>query len=260
MLFDNGAGSSPTDTQTAGDPYPGFEDSFSSYPIPGTTAADLVLRARRQARRTAAGGQGNRQRHVHLQRERPAADRLRQQHRHRRPVGQRLAVGMELGAASGGLRGLVRVGTAEERHRGDRRRRRAPVGEVLDARRRPPGDGQRSAAGRQRNVRAGRLDLRASERKLATNANNLLKEQPTELEPIPTMLPKNVRADARRAGTCRWSSRCTSRDTPTVRVRRSGSRSRRPTEPSRSGRSARHSRKAGPRRCRSRTRAASRRV
>ena len=35
--------------------------------------------------------------------------------------------------------------------------------------------------------------LRASERKLATNANNLLKEQPTELEPIPTMLPKNVR-------------------------------------------------------------------
>ena len=35
--------------------------------------------------------------------------------------------------------------------------------------------------------------IRASERKLATDANNILKEQPTELEPIPTMLAKNVR-------------------------------------------------------------------
>jgi uncharacterized protein len=37
-LFDNGAGRSPTGTVTPGDPYPGFEQSFSSFPVPGTTA------------------------------------------------------------------------------------------------------------------------------------------------------------------------------------------------------------------------------
>jgi predicted acyl esterase len=38
VLFDNGAGQSPTGTASAGDPYPGFEHSFSSLPVPGTTA------------------------------------------------------------------------------------------------------------------------------------------------------------------------------------------------------------------------------
>ena len=38
VLFDNGAGTSPTGGKVAGEPYPGFEDSFSSFPIPGTTA------------------------------------------------------------------------------------------------------------------------------------------------------------------------------------------------------------------------------
>ncbi len=38
VLFDNGAGTSPTGSNTAGDPYPGFEQSFSSLPVPGTTA------------------------------------------------------------------------------------------------------------------------------------------------------------------------------------------------------------------------------
>jgi uncharacterized protein len=38
VLFDNGAGTSPTGSSTAGDPYPGFERSFSSFPIPRTTA------------------------------------------------------------------------------------------------------------------------------------------------------------------------------------------------------------------------------
>ena len=43
VLFDNGAGPSPTGTLTAGDPYPGFEQSFSSFPIPGTTATYWYL-------------------------------------------------------------------------------------------------------------------------------------------------------------------------------------------------------------------------
>jgi uncharacterized protein len=38
VLFDNGAGQSPTLTAQPGDPYAGFEHSFSSFPIPGTIA------------------------------------------------------------------------------------------------------------------------------------------------------------------------------------------------------------------------------
>jgi uncharacterized protein len=43
VLFDNGAGKSPAGTFTAGDPYPGFEQSFSSLPVPGTTARRWYL-------------------------------------------------------------------------------------------------------------------------------------------------------------------------------------------------------------------------
>ena len=39
VLFDNGAGTSPTGSTTAGDPYPGFEQSFSTLPVPGTIAS-----------------------------------------------------------------------------------------------------------------------------------------------------------------------------------------------------------------------------
>ena len=38
VLFDNGAGTSPTGDSTAGNPYPGFEKSFAKFPIPGTSA------------------------------------------------------------------------------------------------------------------------------------------------------------------------------------------------------------------------------
>jgi predicted acyl esterase len=38
VLFDNGAGNSPTGQQTPGNPYPGFERSFARFPIPGTAA------------------------------------------------------------------------------------------------------------------------------------------------------------------------------------------------------------------------------
>ena len=43
VLFDNGAGTSPTGTSTAGDPYPGFEGGFSKFPVPGTTARTWYL-------------------------------------------------------------------------------------------------------------------------------------------------------------------------------------------------------------------------
>jgi predicted acyl esterase len=38
VLFDNGAGAAPDGTVTPGDPYPGFEQSFPRFPIPGTQA------------------------------------------------------------------------------------------------------------------------------------------------------------------------------------------------------------------------------
>src|SRR5262249_31694130 len=38
VLFDTGAGSSPGASANAGDPYPGFEQSFSAFPINGTAA------------------------------------------------------------------------------------------------------------------------------------------------------------------------------------------------------------------------------
>jgi uncharacterized protein len=43
VLFDNGAGASPTGGSTPGNPYPAFEQSFSAFPIPGTTARSWYL-------------------------------------------------------------------------------------------------------------------------------------------------------------------------------------------------------------------------
>ncbi len=43
VLFDNGAGTSPTGSSTPGDPYPGFEHDFSAYPVSGTTARTWYL-------------------------------------------------------------------------------------------------------------------------------------------------------------------------------------------------------------------------
>ncbi len=43
VLFDNGAGTSPTGNTTPGNPYPSFEQSFSAFPIPGTVARSWYL-------------------------------------------------------------------------------------------------------------------------------------------------------------------------------------------------------------------------
>jgi predicted acyl esterase len=43
VLFDNGAGTSPNGNTTPGNPYPGFEQSFSAFPIPGTVARSWYL-------------------------------------------------------------------------------------------------------------------------------------------------------------------------------------------------------------------------
>ncbi len=43
VLFDNGAGTSPSGSSTPGDPYSGFEQDFSTFPVPGTTARTWYL-------------------------------------------------------------------------------------------------------------------------------------------------------------------------------------------------------------------------
>jgi predicted acyl esterase len=43
VLFDNGAGTSPSGNTTPGNPYPAFEQSFSAFPIPGTVARSWYL-------------------------------------------------------------------------------------------------------------------------------------------------------------------------------------------------------------------------
>jgi len=43
VLFDNGAGAGPLQNASPGDPYPGYEQSFSALPIPGTTARTWYL-------------------------------------------------------------------------------------------------------------------------------------------------------------------------------------------------------------------------
>ncbi len=43
VLFDNGAGRSPTGQSTPGNPYPGFEQSFPALPVPGTIARQWYL-------------------------------------------------------------------------------------------------------------------------------------------------------------------------------------------------------------------------
>jgi uncharacterized protein len=45
ILFDNGAGSSPEQTSKTGDPYPTFEKSFPSWPAPNTVAQRFYLGA-----------------------------------------------------------------------------------------------------------------------------------------------------------------------------------------------------------------------
>ena len=61
-LFDNGAGVDPLGQFTAGNPYPGFEKSFSKFPIPGTKAHTLV--PRRQGHADRPTGRRPRSRHA----------------------------------------------------------------------------------------------------------------------------------------------------------------------------------------------------
>jgi predicted acyl esterase len=189
VLFDNGAGTSPTGSTTAGDPYPGFEASFSKFPIPGTKAQSWyfgpggALNEKQPAAEgvdsytsdanatpltdfgsnTGGGGLwGNASQWEYNWAQNPTGSAVSY-------VSAPLAA--ETTAVGGGAVKLwVKSSTPDVDLQ-------ATVSEV-----RPDGNETFVQDGWER----------ASERKLATNAKNILKQKPTLLQPIPTMLASDV--------------------------------------------------------------------
>ncbi len=248
VLFDNGAGTSPLGTTTRRRSLPGIRRLLLRASDPrdeGRRAGISGRTARSPNKQPTAEGVDSYTSNANAT---PLTD-YSDQHRLGRSVGQRLPVGMELGAAPGGSAvsyvsaplttdttaiggGAVHLWVKSSTPDVDLQ---ATVSEV-----RPDGN--------ETFVQDGWL--RASERKLATSSKNMFKQKPTLLQPIPTFLASDeepMPAD----DSSRSRSRSTSRATSTGRARASGSRSPRRTAPSRCGRSARPSRPAPRRRSRS---------
>ena len=150
VLFDNGAGS-----RRRGRPSPGFEHSFSRFPVPGTAGPLVVPGTRRAAGRERTAGAAGRSTFTWDKRAVPATDF----------TGNTGAGGLwgghpdlQLGPEPAGHLAVVRERHPSAQHGGVRRRRAAGAG----SRRRPPDvdlqvDGLRGATRRQGDVRAERL-------------------------------------------------------------------------------------------------------
>ncbi len=189
ILFDNGAGASPKKETIAGNPYPGFEKSFSSFPIPGTTARSWYL---------APGGE--------LTDEAPAGEGTDTY------TSDATATPLTDHGPNAGPGGLW--GTASQ---WEWNWPQPPAGDAASYVTAPLGsDTTAIGAGAvnlwvksstpdvdlQATISEVRPDnqetfvqngwIRASERKLATTSNNILAQEPTALEPIPTMLASDV--------------------------------------------------------------------
>jgi predicted acyl esterase len=189
VLFDNGAGEAPPGgTTAAGNPYPGFEQSFSELPIPGTTAKSLYLGSggtlneapsavkgidsytsdahatplTDYSANTGTGGLwGNASQWEYNWVQPPPGD-----------AGSYLSAPLTENAVAVGA-GAVKLWVESSTPDVDLQ---ATVSEV-------------SPAGNETFVQDGWL--RASERQLTTTENNIFKQAPTELEPIPSFR-KNV--------------------------------------------------------------------
>ncbi|HEY4428374.1 MAG TPA: CocE/NonD family hydrolase [Solirubrobacteraceae bacterium] len=189
VLFDNGAGTSPTGSPTPGDPYPAYEQSFSGFPIPGTTAQTWYL---------GPGGT--------LNGKKPTAEGIDTY------TSDASATPLTDYSASTGSGGLW--GNASE---WEWNWAQPPAGNAVSYLSAPLaadttaiGGGavhlwvksstpdvdlqatvsEVSPAGNETFVQNGWI--RASERKLATGPSNILKQSPTPLQPIPTMRASDV--------------------------------------------------------------------
>jgi len=185
VLFDNGAGSSPLGTTTAGDPYPGFEHSFSSFPIPGTKAQTWYFGPSGTLNSKPASSEGT-DSYTSNANATPLTDYSSKTgsgglwgnasewewNWQQPPAGSAVSyltapLAANTTAIGGGAVHLWVESSAPDVDF------QATVSEVD-----PDGD--------ETFVQNGWL--RASERKLAVNANNMFKQQPTPLQPIPTFL------------------------------------------------------------------------
>jgi predicted acyl esterase len=190
VLFDNGAGESPSGDKTAGNPYPAYEQTFSTLPIPGTTAQSWYF---------GPGGTLS---------EQPAKVKGVDSYTSN-------ANALPLTDYSGNTGGGGLWGNASQ---WDWNWQQNPPGSAVSFVSAPlTSDTTAIGAGAvyawiksstpdvdlQATVSEVRPDgnetfvqdgwERASERKLARNANNIFKQEPTVLQPIPTMLAHSVR-------------------------------------------------------------------
>jgi len=190
VLFDNGAGTSPTDSTTAGNPYPAFEQSFPSFPIPGTAARTWYV-----------GRDGA------LDEQRPTAPGV--------DTYTSNASGVPLAdysgsTGSGGLWGEAsqwewnwvqpQTGSAVSYVSAALASTTTAIGggavHLWVKSSAPDVDLQATVSevrpdGNETFVQDGWI--RASERKLATNARNMFKQRPTALQPIPTFLASDLK-------------------------------------------------------------------
>jgi uncharacterized protein len=189
VLFDSGAGTSPTGSTTAGDPYPGFEQSFSEFPIPGTTARSWYF---------GPGGT--------LDEQTPTGHGIDSY------TSDASAVSLTDYSTNTGSGGLW--GNASE---WEWNWAQPPAGSAVSYVSAPLTSNTTAIGGGavhlwvesstpdidlQATVSEVRADgdeafvqngwIRASERKLATNADNMFKQSPTLLQPIPTFLASDV--------------------------------------------------------------------
>ena len=208
ILFDNGAGGDP------GKPNPGFEHSFSSFPVParprarGTSADDGALQDE------PAGQRGRRL--VQVEREVQAAHELTE--------GASTAAGddglwtartgLQLGAERPRATAPSYVTEPLERgHDGHRLRRRARLGPVVEADRRPQATiTEVRPDGKETFVQNGWV--RGEMRKLDQQKSTLLR-------PVLSLRARDVNADAARPLREGRRSRSTTRGTPTGPTRRS---------------------------------------
>lgn len=191
VLFDNGAGTSPTASTTAGDPYPGYEQSFSKLPVPGAKARTWYLGAGGTLNEQAPSGEGV-DTYTSDANATPLTDfgpntgggglwgnaSQWEWNWQQPPAGDAVSylsapLSADTTAVGGGAVHLwVKSSTPDVDLQ-------ATVSEV-----RPDGN--------ETFVQNGWL--RASERKLATTSKNMLKQKPTLLQPIPTLLPSDIEA------------------------------------------------------------------